>query len=91
MFEELKRQAQWLPVNTTVVVVSNFMDCQGQWIWSQEQIQQLTHETLDAMNKSFEIWNLVSCLIEKFGMKVSMDSCSHSSNSTWFLSSRFIG
>ena len=61
---------QHVSINTTVLVLNNFMDNKEAWIYSSNEIQTRCQHIIDASKKCLELWVIDACLSEGYGLDV---------------------
>ena len=69
VFSDFEAQIRSLPLNTTIVVVCNFVDVRSEWLFSFEEVQKRCQTIASQYPKCFDLWCLESCLFQKYGIK----------------------
>ena len=69
VFSDFEAQIRSLPLNTTIVVVCNFVDVRSEWLFSFEEVQKQCQTIASQYPKCFDLWCLESCLFQKYGIK----------------------
>lgn len=70
MFTVFRNIVSFVSMNTTVIVINNFVDTKDLWAYSSEEIQRNCQSIIAETNKCIEFWNIDACIARKYGLRV---------------------